>query len=135
MFKRSIVFVLCSVLAFAVSPTIVARQTFTAQTGNIAQTAIYAPSTTGLFRMNFVLTCSNLSNDICAGATLSYSFTDQYGSHTVNLSANAANESPTFLIHGLANDAISAAVQVSTSGCAPNCGTYDAYFVVERIGD
>ena len=109
----------------ATVPAIVASQAWNGQTSALAQTAVFTPSASGLYRLTVYLSVESGSG----GATPHFYWTDDAGSQTRQFDPSNTSfpVSYSMLVKAASGDAISVSVGVTGTN------TYDLYAVVESL--
>jgi hypothetical protein len=127
-----------------VSPSIVASRQLTGRTTMIPTTALFTPSTTGLYRVSAYIAMSTSGTTGCPW-DLTFGWTDDAGaeqaSELLQLSASAHPPSAYgFGENALTQTAIMRAVAgspitytVPATGCSGDNGTYELFMTVERL--
>jgi hypothetical protein len=107
------------------SPVIEAKQQFLSQTSALAKTAIFTPTTSGLFRLTIYLNVASGTG----GVTPFFYWTDTIGAQSAQFDPSNLGTpvSYTMLVYCVSGDAIS----VSTNVTGTN--TYNLYAVVEQL--
>jgi hypothetical protein len=115
-------------------PQIVAKQSWTSQSGALASTTVYTPSAAGLFRVSAYIEVSSGST---RAPSASMTWTDDHAAQNNSGALGAVDASGNWTINGsYATRAFRVAantdIKVSTS-IGAGTGTYDLYVVIEQL--
>jgi hypothetical protein len=116
-------------------PTVVAKQSFLAQTNNFASVVIFTPSVSGLYRISVYLECATT-----ADIDVNVQFTDDRSNAqdaeilSINVGKYSATTAAGNSLTGVACFRATSgnAISVSTNDYA-GTGTYDLYVVIEQL--